>query len=74
METIKNRLKVSKISTKKWYLDSIPKYFYLELENGTFVQIRVGVIFSGYSILQEKLHDAVRFFETCTAKTKKSKK
>ena len=34
------------------------------------VFIRVGVIFSGYSILQEKLHDAVRFFETCTAKTK----
>ena len=31
---------------------------------------RVGVIFSGYSILQEKLHDAVRFFDTCTAKTK----
>ena len=26
------------------------------------------MIFSGYSILQEKLHDAVRFFETCTAK------
>ena len=28
------------------------------------------MIFSGYNILQEKLHDAVRFFETCPAKTK----
>ena len=32
---------------------------------------RGGVIFMGYSILQEILQDAVRFFESCTAKLKK---
>ena len=31
---------------------------------------RVGVIFMGYSILQEILQDAVRFFGSCTAKLK----
>ena len=34
------------------------------------ISCRVGVIFMGYSILQEILQDAVRFFESCTAKLK----
>ena len=34
------------------------------------IRSRVGVIFMGYSILQEILQDAVRFFESCTAKLK----
>ena len=42
----------------------------LKLVKTMTLLFRVGVIFSGYSILQKKLHDAVRFFETCTAKTK----